>query len=177
MKIGILTVTLGLAAGLGAFGPQSIAAEKEASGKATATEKAFIKKAADGGMIEVKLGQLAAEKGGSDQVKDFGNRMVKDHSKMNDNLKEVAGKMKVQVPSAISAKHHAMIEKMSAMSGAEFDNQYVKAMVKDHEMDVAEFEKAAKEVKNEDLKKFIEDSVSVMKEHLEMIKKFDQAKR
>ena len=176
MKIRTLAVTLGLVAALGAFGPQSFAADKEATGKATASEKAFIKKAADGGMTEVELGQLAAEKGGSDEVKDFGNRMVKDHSKINDNLKEVAGKMNVEVPSKISAKHHATIEKMSAMSGAEFDKEYVKAMVKDHEMDVAEFEKAAKEVKNEDLKKFIEDSVPVMKEHLEMIKKFDQAK-
>jgi putative membrane protein len=176
MKIRTLAVTLGLVAALGAFGPQSFAAGKEASGKATASEKAFIKKAADGGMTEVELGQLAAEKGGSDAVKDFGNRMVKDHSKINDNLKEVAGKMNVEMPSRISPKHYAMIEKMSTLSGAEFDQQYVKAMVKDHEMDVAEFEKAAKEVKNEDLKKFIEDSVSVMKDHLEMIKKFDQAK-
>ncbi len=127
-------------------------------------------------MTEVELGQLATEKGGSDEVKDFGNRMVKDHSKINNDLKEVAGKMNVEVPSKISAKHHATIEKMSAMSGAAFDKEYVKEMVKDHEMDVAEFEKAAKEVKNEDLKKFIDDSVSVMKDHLEMIKKFAQAK-
>ena len=77
-------------------------------------------------------------------MKDFGNQMVKDHSKINDNLKEVAGKMNVKVPSEVSAKHHATIEKMSGMSGAGFDKAYVAAMVMDHEKDIAEFEKADK---------------------------------
>jgi putative membrane protein len=152
------------------------AADEVASNKPTAMEKMFIKKAADGGMTEVELGRLAAEKGGSDEVKDFGNEMVKDHSKINDSLKEVATKMNVTVPSEISAKHHAAVEKMSGLSGAAFDKAYVAAMVTDHEKDIAEFEKADKEVKNADLKKFIEDALPMMKNHLEKIKKFDQAK-
>ena len=124
----------------------------------------------------IELGQIAAEKGGSDAVKDFGNQMVKDHGKINDNLKELAGKMNVTLPATVSAKHKAAIEKMSGMSGANFDNAYVPAMVKDHKMDIAEFEKAGKMVKNEDLKKFINDSLETMKDHLEKIEKFDQAK-
>ena len=178
MKIKTLAFTLGLAAALCAPWQQSFAADEDTTGaaKATASEKMFIKKAADGGMTEVELGKLAAEKGGSSDVKDFGNQMVKDHSKINDDLKEVAGKMNVTVPGKLSAKHHATIEKMSGMSGADFDKAYVPAMVKDHEMDIAEFERADKMVKNPDLKKFIEDSIPMMKDHLEKIKKFDQAK-
>ncbi len=177
MKIKTLIFTLGLAAVVAVPLQRSFAAEEETAGaKPTAKEKAFIKKAADGGMTEVELGQLAAEKGGSDEVKDFGSKMVKDHGKINEDLKEVAGKMNVEVPAKISAKHHATIEKMSGLSGAEFDQAYVKEMVKDHEMDVAEFEKAGNEVKNEDLKKFIDSALETMKHHLEMIKKFDQAK-
>ena len=109
-------------------------------------------------------------------MKYFVNEMVKDHSKINDNLKEVAAKMNVTVPSGISAKHHAAVERMSGLSGATFDKAYVAAMVTDHEKDIAEFEKADKEVKNPDLKKFIEDALPMMKNHLEKIKKFDQAK-
>lgn len=175
MKIKTLVCTLGLATALCTPWQQSFAADEEGA-KATAMEKSFIKKAADGGMTEVELGRIASEKGGSDEVKDFGKQMVDDHTKINDNLKEVAGKMNVKVPDKVSAKHHATIEKMSGMSGADFDKAYVKAMVKDHKMDIAEFEKADKEVKNEDLKKFIEDSMETMKGHLEKIQKFDQAK-
>ncbi len=84
--------------------------------------------------------------------------------------------MNAKVPKKLNAKHKGMVDQLSAMSGAEFDKAYVKAMIKDHEQDIAEFEKADKEVKNADLKKFIEDKIPVMKEHLEMIRKFDQAK-
>jgi len=176
MKTKSITFTLGLAAVLCIPLQLSSAADEESGHKATPFEKMFIKKAADGGMTEVELGRLAAEKGGSDEVKDFGNQMVKDHSKINDDLKEVAGKMSVTVPSEVSAKHHATIEKMSGMSGASFDKAYVAAMVTDHEKDIAEFEKADKEVKNPDLKKFIENALPMMKDHLDKIKKFDQAK-
>ena len=176
MKTKSITLALGLAAVLCIPLQLASAADEEANYKPTPFEKMFIKKAADGGMTEVELGKLAAEKGGSDEVKDFGNQMVKDHSKINDNLKEVAGKMNVKVPSEVSAKHHATIEKMSGMSGAGFDKAYVAAMVMDHEKDIAEFEKADKEVKNPDLKKFIEDALPMMKDHLDKIKKFDQAK-
>jgi putative membrane protein len=176
MKTKNLTFALGLVAILSVPCQLSSAADEATSSKPTAFEKTFIKKAADGGMTEVELGRLAAEKGGSDEVKDFGNQMVKDHSKINDDLKEVATKMNVTMPSGVSAKHHAAIEKMAGMSGANFDKAYVAAMVTDHEKDIAEFEKADKEVKNPALKKFIEDALPMMKDHLEKIKKFDQAK-
>ncbi len=84
--------------------------------------------------------------------------------------------MNAKVPDSLNAKHKATIDKLSAMSGADFDKAYVKEMIKDHEEDIAEFEKADKQVQNADLKKFIDDTIAVMKEHLEMIKKFDQAK-
>ena len=176
MKVKSLALTLGIAAALCVPLHHSFAAEEDAgAAKATAAEKAFIKKAADGGMMEVEMGQLAAEKGGSDAVKDFGSQMVKDHGKANDELKEVAGKMGVTVPAKISAKHQAMITKMSDMSGAAFDNAYVPDMVKDHKKDIAEFEAAQKMVKNEDLKKFIDSTLETMKDHLQKIEKFDQA--
>jgi putative membrane protein len=150
---------------------------KDKEMKTGGMDAAFIAKAANGGMTEVELGKLAAEKGESPEVKDFGNRMVKDHSKANDELKEVASKMNVTVPEKVDAKHQATIAKMSALSGAAFDKAYVKGMLKAHKEDIALFESADKEVKNEDLKKFIENTIPVMKEHLAMIEKFDQVKK
>lgn len=170
-------MTLGVAATLCAPLQFSFAADEAGDKmmKPTAADKAFMKKAADGGMTEVELGQVAAKNGGSDAVKDFGNDMVKDHTKINDNLKELAGKMNVTLPTTMSAKHKAMVDKMSGMSGAAFDNAYVPAMVKDHKKDIGEFEKAGQMTKNDDLKKFINDSLDMMKGHLEKIQKFDQA--
>jgi putative membrane protein len=175
MHTGKIFASLGLAILLAA-GRACFAAESEET-KATSSEKAFIMKAANGGMTEVEMGKLAAEKGGSDAVKDFGNRMVKDHSKANDQLKDVAAKIGVAVPGKVNAKHQAMIDKMSAMSGPAFDKAYVKEMVNDHKKTIAELETAGKEVKNADLKKFIDDTVPVIKDHLDMIQKFDQAKQ
>jgi putative membrane protein len=155
----------------------SAAAEEKGEMKATPMEKTFIMKAANGGMTEVEAGKAAAEKGASDAVKDFGTRMVKDHSKANDQLKEVASKMGVSVPDKVDAMHQEKLAKMNKMTGAAFDKAYVMDMIKAHKKDIADFEAADKEVKNADLKKFIEDTVPVMKEHLEMIQKFDQAKQ
>lgn len=177
MQIKNIGVSIGLGVIMAALCQSSFAADADNGGKATAMEKKFIMKAANGGMTEVEVGKVAQEKGASSDVKDFGARMVKDHSKINDQLKDVASKMGVTVPDKVNAAHQAMIDKLSAKSGAEFDTAYVKMMVKDHEKDIAEFEKADKEVSNADLKKFIEDSVPVMKDHLAAIQKFDQAKK
>ncbi len=175
MKLKYLVTVLGLSTAFFAFGSSTFAADEGAM-KATAGEKMFIKKAAMGGMTEVALGKVAAQNGGSQEVKDFGNLMVTDHSKINDNLKDVAGKMGVEIPDTIDTMHQAMVDRMSKLSGADFDKAYVKIMVKDHEKDIAEFEKVKAMVKNEDLKKFIDDSLPTMKDHLDKIKKFDQAK-
>src|SRR5471030_3252530 len=83
-------------------------------------DKSFVMKAAQGGMTEVQLGQLAADKGTSQDVKDFGSKMVTDHGKANDELKSIASSKGVTIPDKLDAKHQAMVDKMSKMSGAEF---------------------------------------------------------
>jgi putative membrane protein len=154
----------------------TFSAEEQKSEKASASDTAFMMKAADGGMTEVELGKVAEKNGQKDDVKTFGNHMVKDHGKANDDLKSVAGKMKVTLPEKVSAKHQAKIDQMSKMSGDAFDTAYVKGMVEDHEKTVADFEKASGTVKNADLKKFIDDTLPVIKEHLEMARKMQGAK-
>ena len=178
MKIKFLLITVGLAATLCISSQNLFAAEaKDGDVKATASDKAFMNKAAIGGMTEISLGKLAGEKGESKEVKEFGEKMVTDHTKIADNLKEVAGKLGVTLPEKIDATHQAKIDKMEKMSGTTFDSAYVNAMVTAHQKDIAAFEEAGKETKNEDLKKFIDDSVPTMKEHLETIKKFSQVKK
>ena len=172
MKTKSFAIVLGIAL---AFSP-TYAADKDKSDKASAADTAFIMKAADGGMTEVELGKVAEKNGQRDDVKTFGGHMIKDHGKAGENLKSVASKMNVTVPDKVGPKHQATIDKMSKMSGPSFDTAYIKAMVEDHEKDIAEFEKARGQVSNEDLKKFIDETVPVMKEHLEMVKKMQATK-
>lgn len=185
MKSITLILTVGTALALSsAFGAQKEKADKAdkvetatvSDSKASAADTAFIKKAADGGMTEVELGKIAEKNGQKDDVKSFGSHMVKDHGKANDELKGIASKMNVPVPEKVSAEHQAKIDKMSKMSGAAFDTAYAKEMVASHEKTIASFEAAQAKVGNEDLRKFIANTLPVIKEHLEMAKKMQAAK-
>src|SRR6202790_5650711 len=130
----------------------------------------FAKEAAQGGMAEVKLGQLAEEKGSSASVKSFGKRMVDDHSKAGDKLKEVASRESITLPSDISAKDQATYDRLSKLNGAAFDRAYAKAMVKDHETDVAAFQKEANAGKDDSLKGFASETLPTLQDHLKQAK-------
>jgi predicted outer membrane protein len=93
--------------------------------RATTTDQDFILAAVQGGMTEVKLGELAAQNGKRDDVKDFGQMMVKDHTAINDDLKTLAAQKGVTLPDSLDAKHQAMADKMAALTGSEFDDAYL----------------------------------------------------
>jgi putative membrane protein len=130
----------------------------------------FAKKAAAGGMMEVELGQLAAAKATSQDVKDFGNRMVTDHGKAGDELKSLASQKGLTLPSTPSAEETKTSNDLSKKTGAAFDKAYMSDMVKDHEKDAKEFEKAAKSIKDPDLKNWATKTLTVVQDHLKMAK-------
>ncbi len=128
----------------------------------------FVTEAATGGMLEVELGKLAADKAASDSVKKFGQQMVTDHSKANDELKSIAEKKGVEIPASLPKKEQKEVDRLAKLSGAEFDKAYMKLMVSDHEDDVKEFEKASKNAADPDLKSFAEKTLPTLKDHLKM---------
>ncbi len=130
----------------------------------------FMMKAAQGGMAEVKMGQLAAEKASNPDVKAFGQKMVDDHTKANDQLKSVAQDEGVTLPTSVNGKDQATYDRLSKLSGAEFDKQYAKHMVMDHEEDVKDFKKEADMGKDEKTKSFASQTLPVLQEHLKMAK-------
>ena len=117
-----------------------------------------MRKAAKGGMMEVALGRVAMQNGQSDDVKSFGKRMVADHSKANDELKSIAAKKGVKLPSKEPS------EKWSS------DKAYMDMMVKDHEKDLAEFQDEANSGSDPEVKKFAEDTAKMVQEHLDLAK-------
>ena len=137
---------------------------------ASPSDKKFVKEALGGGMAEVELGKLAAEKGSSDDVKQFGQKMVDDHTKLGDQMKEVAGKVGVTPPTMIPAKDKMLKTKLEAMSGDAFDKAYIKAMVKDHQEDEMAFKKEADSGTSPDVKSAASDGEKVVSMHLDMIK-------
>jgi putative membrane protein len=130
----------------------------------------FADAAAHGGAAEVMMGKLAAEKASDPDVKAFGQQMVDDHSKANDQLMSVAKSESMTLPSGPDAKQKAAYAKLSALSGASFDKAYVKVMVKDHEEDVADFQKEANMGKDEKIKSFASQTLPVLQGHLDKIK-------
>ncbi len=140
-----------------------------AAGKMSAHDAMFAKEAASGGMTEVQLGQLAQDKGSSQDVKDFGKKMVQDHTKANDDLKSVASKDSITLPTAIMPKDQALYDRLSKLSGAQFDHAYIAAMVKDHRKDVADFQKESSSGQNADVKDFATRTLPTLQEHLRMV--------
>lgn len=126
----------------------------------------FAMKAAQGGMAEVQLGQLAAQKASNPDVKAFGQMMVDDHTKANDQLKSVAGQENITLPTTLDAKDQALMTKLQGLSGEDFDKTYVKAMVKDHQQDVKEFQKEADKGKDPQIKNFASQTLPVLQQHL-----------
>src|ERR1017187_5027963 len=129
----------------------------------------FILAAAQGGMTEVKLGELAAQKGLRDDVKAFGQMMVKDHTAINDGLKTLAAQKAVTFPDSLDANHQGMVDKMAALTGSEFDDAYIGGMIKDHKMDAKEFKAESAETKDADIKSFVDKSIPVVDGHLKRI--------
>lgn len=134
----------------------------------SASDKKFVMEAAMGGMMEVKLGEVAAQHGGHASVKQFGERMVRDHSKVNGELAKFAASHAVALPKELDAQHQRMVEKLSKLSGNEFDEAYMKDMVQDHEKDVAAFAKQAEKGDNADLKAWAGKTLPGLKEHLQL---------
>jgi len=146
-----------------------LAADTEGQrGQLNSKDFKFVTDASRGGMEEVQLGQLAKQKAGSPAVKEFGERMITDHQKANDDLKQIAQKKGALIPNELSRHETSALDKLQNLSGAEFDKYYVSNMVRDHRKDVREFEKASQNLSDPDLKAFAEKTLPTLQEHLRM---------
>ncbi len=131
----------------------------------------FIKEAAQGGHMEIKLGQLAADHSQNARVKQFGERLVKDHSAANDELTKLAQMKGVDLT---QGAYHAgnsstkEVDKFSNKSGNDFDKAYIKHMIADHKKDIAKFEKESNQSNDSDVKAFAQKTLPTLREHLQM---------
>jgi putative membrane protein len=130
--------------------------------------QSFVKKAIEGNFAEIDMGKLAQQNGQSENVKNFGQMLQADHSAANDKAIEAAKSVGVTPPDGPNAKQRADYEKMAKMSGAQFDRHFASHMVADHQKDIAEYKKAAK---NADATgEYAKASLTVLQKHLETAK-------
>jgi putative membrane protein len=132
-------------------------------------DRGFIQAASQGGMTEVKLGELAAQKGARDDVKAFGQLMVKDHTAINTDLKALAAQKGVALPDSLDAKHQGMVDRMTALAGPAFDDAYIADMIKGHKKDAKAFKTESAATTDADIKGFVDKSLPIVEEHLKRI--------
>ncbi|WP_158945528.1 DUF4142 domain-containing protein [Granulicella sp. S190] len=142
----------------------------------TMRDKMFLRKAAQGGIAEVKLGQLAAQRGGSDEVKAFGQRMVDDHTKLNSDMAPIADSMGVRLPKEMNKEDQAEYDKLSGLSGDDFDREYLSYMVKDHHKDLHEFRMEATSTTDPTLQTAVANGTKVIHDHTVMVDKLAREK-
>jgi len=152
----------------GSAAPKPAAGAQPGTAKAASPDEAFAKEAAIGGMAEVELGNLAKEKAASSDVKQFGERMVTDHSKANDELKQWAQQKNVTLPAELDAKHKALRDKLAKLSGDAFDKAYMREMVTDHQHDVAAFRRESTSGKDPDLKAWAGKTLPTLQDHMKL---------
>ena len=139
-------------------------------------DKMFLHKAAEGGLAQVQFGKLAAEKGGSQEVKDLGQKMVDDHAKLDSDITSVADSMGVMLPKKMAKGDQAEYDKLSGMSGDDFDKEYLAYMVKGHHEDLREFRIESIETSDPTLKAVVDKGAVVVREHMVMVDKLARAK-
>jgi putative membrane protein len=135
----------------------------------TSSDKTFVKNAIEGSIAEVNFAKLALQKSKDKNVREFATKMIHDHEMLITEMKPLAEKMHIKVPSGPPVSAHAKYMELKMKSGTDFDRAYVEAMVKDHHDDLQDFIDEKDKTQNPDLKAAVEKGESVIKQHTEMI--------
>src|SRR5271170_2805779 len=144
------------------------------AGETSPEDRVFLKDALEGGMAEVQLGQMALQKSGNADVKQFAQKMVDDHTKMGAQLKPIAQQIGVKIPDGPSKKDKAIIAKLQALNGDDFDKAYMKDMVKDHKGDLTDFHSEADQGSNLAVKGAATQYAPIINLHLQMAEQISQ---
>lgn len=132
-------------------------------------DKMFLREATEGGLAEIELGKLAVEKGESSEVKEFGQKMVEEHTKLNADLAEVADSIGMMLPKKMGKDDKAEYDKLSALSGEEFDKEYIAYMMKDHHKNLHEFRIASNTTSETALRTAADNGARMIRQHMILV--------
>jgi putative membrane protein len=164
----------GTASGSTAGSKGTNAGSQGATAKGSSEDRTFIMEAAAGGMAEVELGRLASQKASRSEVKEFGQMMVDDHTKANNELMKIAEEKGLAAPHALKPQDKTTEDQLSKLSGQAFDRAYIQHMVKDHKKDVALFRKQSSGASDPDVKQFASSTLPTLEKHLKRAQELEQ---
>lgn len=166
-------MALGFATAL-ALASTAAQAQNMSTSRKNAAADRFMSQAIEGDLAEIQMGKLAQQNGATDQVKQFGQRLVSDHSADLQKAKSVAQSMGMNPPTAPDAKQRADYQKMSKLSGAKFDRQFARDMVRDHKKDISKFKRESK--KSGAAANYAQQALPVLEQHLQMAESLNSSK-
>lgn len=155
-------------------GAWPLMADDKMSGTLDEQDRDFVKEAAMGGLMEVQLGKIVAERATNSEVKQFGQKMVDEHTKANAKLQQIAAQKGIQLPQQLDEDHMEKINELQKNTGPEFDREYISHMVDDHQEDIDTFKEQAEDGKDPALKQFASQSVPKLEQHLAMAKQIEE---
>ena len=134
----------------------------------SSADQQFAKQAASGGMAEIQAAQLAQQRAGSPQVRQFASRMISDHTDANNELQQIAQQENIDLPSQPDSRDMAGVKRLSGLNGTQFDQSYAQEELRDHQQDVAMFRKEAASGKDQALKEFAQKTLPTLQQHLQL---------
>src|SRR3984957_290178 len=140
----------------------------QTNGQPSPMDALFVKNALQGGIAEVVLGQLTLQKSSNDQVMQFAQKMIDDHTRMGEQMKPVAQQVGVAAPTEPSKKDKQTLAKLQALSGPAYDQAYIKDMVKDHKKDLSDFQMEASSGQDAAVKEAATQGGQIISQHLQM---------
>lgn len=149
--------------------------EQTLDGSDVEKDAEFATKAADGGMLEVQLGQLAQQKGNSDVVKRLGKTMAEEHTKANEELKALASQKNISLPQAMSDEAQQKYNDLAEKTGSDFDEAYTEFMVKDHQDDIDAFRKQAEDGNDPEIQSWASGKLQTLEHHLMMAEEAEKS--
>jgi putative membrane protein len=129
-------------------------------------DKEFVMQAAQGGLAEVRLSEIAQQRATTAAIKKFAQQMVTDHTRLNKEITDLAGKEGINIPKEVDAKHRTHIEKLSKLSGNDFEREYMQHQVMAHEKAVEMFRHQAKSGQDEQIKALATKALPILEGHL-----------
>ncbi len=155
--------------------PDNQNASEDSEPAISSADRKFVEQAAEGGMVEVAAGKLAQQQGQSAEVKEIGNTLVEDHTKANEELKQIASQEGIDLPADASSKHQNALAKLEQEPAEDFDRSFLRQQEKMHRQALSRFEKAAERSENQAIQQFAAKTVPSLREHLDAIEQASAA--
>ncbi|HTZ59135.1 MAG TPA: DUF4142 domain-containing protein [Acidobacteriaceae bacterium] len=141
---------------------------QQQSGQPSPMDKMFVQQAMQGNKAQIQLAQLTLQKSDNQQVKQFAQRMIDDHTKLEQQMKPIAQQLDIAVPTQVSKKDRATMAKLQGLSGSAYDQAYIKDMVKDHKHDLSQFQTEASSGQDPTVKDAASEGSKVIAQHLQL---------